>query len=51
MKGESFIRTVLWELPWWSLTPGGPVVKNSPADGGDIGSIPGLGRLHMLQGK
>ena len=24
--------------------PGGPVLKNPPANGGDLGSIPGLGR-------
>ena len=28
--------------------PGGPVVKNSPANAGDTGSTPGLGRSHML---
>ena len=27
--------------------PGGPVVKNSPANARDMGSIPGLGRFHM----
>ena len=27
--------------------PGGAVVKNSPANAGDTGSIPGLGRFHM----
>ena len=27
--------------------PGGPVVKNSPANAGDTGLIPGLGRSHM----
>ena len=27
--------------------PGGPVVKNPPANAGDTGSIPGLGRSHM----
>ena len=26
---------------------GGPGVKNPPADAGDTGSIPGLGRYHM----
>ena len=26
--------------------PGGPVVKNPPANAGDIGSIPGPGRFH-----
>ena len=31
--------------------PGGPVVKNSPASAGDMGSIAGLGRFHMLQGN
>ena len=25
--------------------------KNSPADAGDMGSIPGPGRLHMPQGS
>ena len=27
--------------------PGGAVVKNSPANAGDTGSIPGPGRSHM----
>ena len=27
--------------------PGGPVVKNSPSNAGDTGSVPGLGRFHM----
>ena len=27
---------------------GGSVVKNLPANAGDMGSIPGLGRSHML---
>ena len=29
--------------------PGGPVVKNTPANAGDLGLIPGLGRFHMLR--
>ena len=29
--------------------PGGAVVKNPPANAGDMGSIPGLGRSHMPQ--
>ena len=29
--------------------PGGPVVKNPPANAGDTGSIPGSGRFHMLR--
>ena len=27
--------------------PGGPVVKNLPANAGDMGSIPGLGRFQV----
>ena len=29
--------------------PGGTVVKNLPANAGDTGSSPGLGRSHMLR--
>ena len=29
--------------------PGGPVVKNLPANVGDTGSIPGLGKSHQLR--
>ena len=29
--------------------PGGAVVKNPPANAGDVGLIPGPGRSHMLQ--
>ena len=29
--------------------PGGAVDKNLPANAGDPGSIPGLGRFHLLQ--
>ena len=28
--------------------PHDPVVENQPANAGDMGSIPGLGRCHML---
>ena len=31
-----------------SDSPGGLVVKNLPANAGDMGSIPGQGRFHML---
>ena len=31
--------------------PDGLAVKNPPANAGDTGSVPGLGRLHMLQGN
>ena len=37
------------ELPGTFL--GGPVVKNPPANGGDMGSIPGPGRFHGQQGN
>lgn len=30
--------------------PGSPVVKNPPANAGDTGSIPCLGRCHVLVG-
>ena len=30
-------------------SPGGAVDKNAPANAEDMGSIPGLGRFHMLQ--
>ena len=29
--------------------PGAPVVRNPPTNSGDLGSIPGLERSHMLQ--
>ena len=29
--------------------PGGTVVKNPPANAGDMGLNPGLGRSHMLR--
>ena len=31
--------------------PGGPVVKNPPADAGDMGLISGPGRCHIPQGN
>ena len=31
--------------------PGGSVVENLPANAGDMGSSPGLGRSHMLRGN
>ena len=31
--------------------PGGPAVKNPPANAGDMGSIPGPGRFYMAQGN
>ena len=32
---------------WHRGFPGGAVVKNLPANAGDMGSSPGLGRSHM----
>ena len=31
--------------------PGGPVVKNLPANAGDTGPMPGTGRSHIPQGN
>ena len=31
--------------------PGGPLVKNPPANAGDMDLIPGPGKSHMLQGQ
>ena len=45
-----FITT--YSFPYFKNTPwdfpGGPVVKNPPANAGDMGSISGLGRFHLL---
>ena len=32
---------------WWLGFPGGAVVESLPANAGDMGSSPGLGRSHM----
>ena len=40
------IETVIKNLPTWGF-PGGAVVDNLPANAGDMGSSPGLGRSHM----
>ena len=37
----------LYERPLARGFPGGPVVKNPPANAGDKGSIPGARRSHM----
>ena len=43
---------MLFEINWKNtLTEefsGGPMVKNMPSNAGDMGSIPDLGRFHML---
>ena len=35
----------------WADFPGGAVVKNPPANAGDTGSSPGVGRSHMPRGN
>ena len=35
---------------WWDF-PDGPVVENLPASAWDMGSVPGRGRSHVLQGN
>ena len=35
------IKMIIWDFP------GGTVVKNPPANAGDMGSCPGPGRSHM----
>ena len=54
-----FTIAKIWKQPKWPSTnewtkkmwykdfPGGPVVKDPPANAGDTGSIPGPGRSHM----
>ena len=60
---ESKMVQMLWNTVWWFLReikygiailkkkegfPSGAVVENLPANAGDTGSCPGLGRSHML---
>ena len=42
------IKNLCFTKDPWGF-PGGAVVKNPPANAGDTGSSPGLGRSHMLQ--
>ena len=52
---ESYVKIRVLRFPYPALhkecpgLPGGAVDKNSPANVGDTGSIPGPGRFHMLQ--
>ena len=39
--------TYMWNLKYGRDFLGGAVVKNPPANAGDTGSSPGLGRSHM----
>ena len=52
LRGKKYRPRILYsaKLPFKSEQegfPGGSVVKNSPANAGDIGSIPDPGRSHM----
>ena len=44
--GGEFLLTLL-DLKTIRRFPGGAVVKNPPANAGDVGSSPGPGRSHM----
>ena len=44
------IRNYEIKIGLWGF-PGGPVVKNLPANAGDVGLIPSSGRSHMPQGS
>ena len=40
------MKTLIFKTNRWGF-PGGAVVENLPANAGDTGSSPGLGRSHM----
>ena len=44
---SNHIQNRLLKKRAWRGFPGGAVVKNLPANAGDMGSSPGLGRSHM----
>ena len=46
-KGREYQFSALLILIIEEGFPGGKVVKNPPANAGDTGSSPGLGRSHM----
>ena len=47
MKTDIYIRYRIHLKTKVKDFPSGTVVKNPPANAGDTGSIPGLGRSHM----
>ena len=52
-EGDKEHRSETWiylRKEEWGF-PGGPLVKKAPANAGDKGSIPSLGRFHMPQRK
>ena len=47
-NASSFPFVLFFYIPQGDF-PGGPVVKNLPANAGDKGLMSGLGRFHMLR--
>ena len=45
---KSVVESINQKWEGWDF-PGGTVVKNLPANAGDMGSSPGPGRSHMPQ--
>ena len=45
--GKAYRKGASKILLYWDF-PGGTVDKNPPANAGDMGLVPGLGRFHML---
>ena len=43
------LKFIFEKYSWASLVPSASMVKNLPANAGDIGSIPGPGRSQILQ--
>ena len=41
----------LWNKGRYLVFPRGPTVNNPPANAGDMGSVPDLGRFHMPLGN
>ena len=47
-KEKKLEGTIFKKYTYWD-SPGGAVVKNPPANAGDMGSSPGPGRSHLPQ--
>ena len=45
---ETLKEVLQSKIKWWGF-PGGAVIKNLPANAGDIGLSPGAERSHMLR--
>ena len=43
---QGYVPNSLKKCQWRDI-PGGPVVKNPPANAADVSSIPGPGRVHI----